>query len=195
MEMAHVVSSPERRVFAGKLGEVVHLTQPDGRVFELFRRPPGVRMVFVRDGHVLLTEEHRSEVDGLDLRLPGGKVFDDLESYAQARQSGGIEAAAHRAVRREALEEVGLVVSEAELVTVARAGATVEWDLYYYVVRDFATAPDGPQPEEGEQITTRWFRAAEVLDVVRAGRVSEWRSVGVLLGLVLPREFPHLFTA
>jgi ADP-ribose pyrophosphatase len=195
MEMTHVVSPPERRVFAGKLGEVVHLTQPDGRVFELFRRPPGVRMVFVRDDHVLLTEEHRSEVDGLDLRLPGGKVFDDLKSYAQARQSGAIEQAALRAVRREALEEVGLIVSEAELVTVARAGATVEWDLFYYVVRDFDTAPDGPQPEEGEQITTRWFGAAEVLDIVRAGRVSEWRSVGVLLGLILPREFPHLFTA
>jgi ADP-ribose pyrophosphatase len=193
MDMARVESSTERQIFSGRLGEIVHQTQPDGRVFELFRRPPGVRMIFIDQDRVLLTEEYRSEVNGFDLRLPGGKVFDDLESFAQARRSGDLTDAALQAVRREALEEVGLTASGAELVTIAQAGATVEWDLYYYVVREFAEAPDGPQPEEGEQIITRWFQAAEVLDAVRAGRMSEWRSVGVLLGLVMPREFPHLF--
>lgn len=196
MDMARVELPAERQVFSGRLGEVVHQTQPDGRVFELFRRPPGVRMIFIDRERILLTEEYRSEVNGIDLRLPGGKVFDDLEIFAQARRSSAdLTDAALRAVRREAQEEVGLTVSGAELVTIARAGATVEWDLYYYVVRDFTEAPDGPQPEEGEQITTRWFYAAAVLDAVRAGRMSEWRSVGVLLGLVMPREFPHLFAA
>ncbi|KAB1159031.1 NUDIX domain-containing protein [Micromonospora sp. AMSO12t] len=196
MDMARLELPAERQVFSGRLGEVVHQTQPDGRVFELFRRPPGVRMIFIDGDRVLLTEEYRSEVNGIDLRLPGGKVFDDLETFTQARRSSAdLTDAALRAARREAHEEVGLTVSGVELVTIARAGATVEWDLYYYVVREFTEASDGPQPEEGEQITTRWFHAAEVLDAVRAGRMSEWRSVGVLLGLVMPREFPYLFAA
>ncbi|WP_326943234.1 NUDIX domain-containing protein [Amycolatopsis sp. NBC_01307] len=193
MDVMEAAPPAECRVYSGKLGEVVHLAQADGRVFEVFRRPPGVRMVFLDGDRMLLTEEYRSEVNGYDLRLPGGKVFDDLESFTQARLVGNLEVAARRAVQREALEEVGLIVSDAELVTIARAGATVEWDLYYYIVRDFAEAQDGPQPEEGEQITTRWFSPVEVLATVRAGHVSEWRSVGVLLGLVMPREFPHLF--
>jgi len=195
MNVARVGSTVEQQVFSGRLGEVVHQTQPDGRVFELFRRPPGVRMIFLDADRVLLTEEYRSEVNGFDLRLPGGKVFDDLESYAQVRRSGDMADAALHAVQREALEEVGLTVSVAELVTVARAGATVEWDLYYYLVREFSEAPGGPQPEEGEQITTKWFGISEVQAAMRAGRMSEWRSVGVLLGLVLPREFPHVLSA
>lgn len=183
----------EEQVFSGRLGEVVHLHQPDGRVFELFRRPPGVRMIFLKGGSVLMTEEYRSEIAGFDLRLPGGKVFDDLASYAAERAAGSFEESALRAVERESHEEVGLHVSQAELVAVAKAGATVDWDLYYYVVRDFTAAPDGPQPEDGEEIRTTWLTAPEILEAIRAGRMSEWRSVGVLLGLVLPREFPALF--
>ncbi len=181
----------ERRVFSGKLGEVVHVPQPDGRVFERFRRPPGVRIVIVADRGILLTEEYREETGGVDLRLPGGKVFDDYESFAAARATGSMTWAAEEAVLREAREEVGLVVTDPELITVAQAGATVEWDLFYYLVREFTEAVEGAQPEEGEQIEPVWLTPKEVSEAIQQGRMSEWRSVGVLLGLVLPRAFPE----
>jgi 8-oxo-dGTP pyrophosphatase MutT (NUDIX family) len=181
----------ERIVFSGQLGEVVQTVQPDGRVFERFRRPPGVRLVIISNEKMLLTEEYRSETGSVDLRLPGGKVFDDKDSFAEARKAGRLSEALEEAVVREALEEVGVVVSGAELLTVAQAGATVEWDLYYFLVRNFTPVPGGPNPEEGEDITPRWLGPDEVIIAIKSCRMSEWRSVGVLLGLVFPREFPE----
>jgi hypothetical protein len=67
----------ETVVFKGKIGEVVHIEQQDGRVFEQFRRPPGTRLVIVsQDNSILITKEYRHETGGIDLRLPGGKVCD-----------------------------------------------------------------------------------------------------------------------
>jgi ADP-ribose diphosphatase len=180
----------ERSVFSGKLGEVVQTVQPDGRVFERFRRPPGVRIVIISDGRILLTEEYRQETGNVDLRLPGGKVFDDKDSFAEAKRNGWLNEAIEEAVVREAYEEVGIIVSRAELLTVAKAGATVEWDLYYFLVRDFDESPDGLNPEEGEIINPRWLEPNEIAIAIKGCRMSEWRSVGVLLGLVFPREFP-----
>ncbi len=179
----------ERKVFSGRLGEVVQTVLPGGRVLECFRRPPGVRMVIVSAGKVLLTEEYRRETGHVDLRLPGGKVFDDKESYAEAVRTGRLNEAVEKAVAREAMEEVGILVSRPKLLTIAQAGATVEWDLYYFLVRDFTEAPGGPSPEEGEDIVPRWLGPEEIIDAIRQGRMSEWRSVGVLLGLVFPEEF------
>jgi 8-oxo-dGTP pyrophosphatase MutT (NUDIX family) len=181
----------ERSVFSGKLGEVVQAVLPDGRVFERFRRPPGVRIVILSAGKVLLTEEYRRETGAIDLRLPGGKVFDDKDSFVGALRTGRLNEAVEEAVSREALEEVGLLVSQAELLTVAQAGATVEWDLHYFLVRDFTEAPSGPRPEKDEDIISRGLGPGEIISAIRESRMSEWRSVGVLLGLVFPREFPR----
>lgn len=43
----HIRNNNETIVFKGKIGEVVHIEQQDGRVFEQFRRPPGTRLVIV----------------------------------------------------------------------------------------------------------------------------------------------------
>lgn len=54
------------------------------RLFEYARRPPGVRLLFERDGKILLTKEYRDEHANFDYRLPGGKVFDritDMKAY------------------------------------------------------------------------------------------------------------------
>ena len=73
---------PATVVFNGKIGQVVHTEQPDGRVFEHFVRPPGTRIVIVSsDKKILITKEHRLETGNVDLRLPGGKVRDTLASY------------------------------------------------------------------------------------------------------------------
>ncbi len=101
------------------------------KMFELARRAPGVRMIFERDGEILLTREFRGENDGYDYRLPGGKVFDLIEECRSYR--GDLFEAARNAAVIEAQEECGIVVEEENLILlkVSHCGATMEWDLYY----------------------------------------------------------------
>lgn len=179
---------PEAIVFHGKIGEIVHTTQPDGRIFEKFRRPPGTRLVIVSpEGLVLVTKEFRQETNTIDLRLPGGKVCDTLEAYRALRENGhDIVAAAKAAAIKEALQETGLIVRNLALITKASAGATVEWDLYYFLVRDFDNHPDGQDLELSEDIEVTWLKPAAIRQAISAGQMHEWRSVGVLLGKILP---------
>lgn len=67
-------------VYRGKLFDIIQIPQPDGRVFEVARRAPGVRVIVhdAKEQKVLLTREFRRELDAWDYRLPGGKVFDTL---------------------------------------------------------------------------------------------------------------------
>jgi 8-oxo-dGTP pyrophosphatase MutT (NUDIX family) len=174
-------------VFSGKIGEVVHVEQPDGRVFEKFRRPPGVRLVIVSpDKKLLITKEFRSETSNYDLRLPGGKVCDSLDEYHSLLISDKdmLEAAKEVAIK-ESLEETGLQIQNPELITIAKAGATVEWDLYYFLVKDYTKQEQ--KLEVGEDIEVLWLSIDEVKQSINDGKVQEWRSVGVLLGRILPK--------
>lgn len=179
----------ESTVFKGKIGEVIHTSRKDGRVFERYRRAPGARLVIVSpDNKILVTKEYRLETNTTDLRLPGGKVRDSVDEYHELLESGqAIVEAAREAAIKEAREEVGLVVRSPELIVKANAGATVEWDLYYFLVTDYDEHPEGQQLEEGEDIETTWVTIDELREAVANGHMNEWRSVGVLLGLVIPR--------
>lgn len=176
-------------MFSGKIGEVMHTQQKDGRVFERYRRPPGTRLIIVSpDKKILVTKEHRSETDGVDLRLPGGKVCDSLEAYHDLIASGqDIAEAAKAAAIKEALEETGLVIDNPQLITVANAGATVEWDLYYFLVDSYTQSPGGQELEDGEDIEVTWMTADELRRAIENNEMQEWRSVGVLLAKVLPK--------
>jgi 8-oxo-dGTP pyrophosphatase MutT (NUDIX family) len=176
-------------VFSGKIGEVIHTKQKDGRVFERYRRPPGTRLIIVSpDKKILVTKEQRSETSGIDLRLPGGKVCDSLEDYHALISSGqDIAEAAKAAAIKEALEETGLIIDNPRLITKANAGATVEWDLYYFLVDSFTVSPGGQELEDGEDIEVTWMAADELRRAIENGQMQEWRSVGVLLASVLPK--------
>lgn len=178
-----------RAVFKGRVGEVVHTVQPDGRTFEHFRRPPGTRIVIVSaDKKILITKERRIETGNVDLRLPGGKVRDSLTAYNELIQSGqDIVEAAKQAAIKETLEETGLIVENIKLLTKANAGATVEWDLYYFLVDKYRESPNGQELEHGEDIEVTWMSSSEIRHAITKGEMQEWRSVGVLLGLILPR--------
>jgi 8-oxo-dGTP pyrophosphatase MutT (NUDIX family) len=179
----------ETTVFRGKIGEVIHTKQNDGRVFERYRRPPGTRLIIVSpDKKILITKEHRSEAAGVDLRLPGGKVCDSLEDYHALLVSGkDIIAAATAGAIKEALEETGLIIENPQLITRANAGATVEWDLYYFLVDTYTKSPGGQELEDGEDIEVTWMTATDLLQAIQNGQMQEWRSVGVLLAKVLPQ--------
>jgi ADP-ribose pyrophosphatase len=179
----------EEIVFRGKIGEVVHTTQPDGRIFERYRRPPGTRLVIVTDEKkLIMIREHRLETGTTYLGLPGGKVRDTLDEYQKLIKSGGdILAAAKEAATKEGSEEVGVTVSGLNLLTKAISGATVEWDLYYFITDDYQENAEGQNLGQGEQIERIELSAREIRQAINKGEMWEWRSVGVLLGLVLPR--------
>lgn len=184
----HLPDFRETIPFKGIIGEIVHTEQSNGRVFEKYRRPPGTRLVIVSpDNRILVTKEHRHETGGVDLRLPGGKVRDTLDSYHKLLISGqDMVEAASEAATAEALQETGLIVHNLELITKANAGATVEWDLYYFRVNDYEESPDGQQLEYGEDIEVTWVSPDEIRTAILNGKMKEWRSIGVLMGLVLP---------
>lgn len=182
------VNPQDEAVFKGRIGEVIHTKQPDGRTFERYRRPPGTRLIIISsDKKILITKEHRSETGGIDLRLPGGKVCDSLDDYHALLDSGrDIIEAAQEAAIKEALEETGLIVKNPRLIAKAHAGATVEWDLYYFLIEEYAESPDGQELEPGEDIEVAWLNPDELRQAISNDEMQEWRSIGVLLAKVLP---------
>lgn len=163
--------------------ELVHITQPDGRVFEVARRAPGVRLIIadIPNKKVLLTREFRRELNATDYRLPGGKVFDSLAEYETFRKSGQdiIKAAASKA-RLEAVEEAGVELEEVAFYKKSTLGATVEWDLFVFVATEWE---EGMQMlEEGEIIDdVSWYRFDEVRQMILNGEMREGRIALLLL--------------
>ena len=172
--------------YSGKIIEVVHFKN-GSRTFEKARRSPGVRALIVSDGKILLSKEFRQEINGYDFRLPGGKVFDALEDFKLHINENLVQYATD-AVVKEVKEEVGLLAKNPTLLKVSKAGATVEWDLYYFLIKEFKKNEKGQELEEGEDITFDWFNFEDVKQLCIEQKIQEDRSVGVLLSYVLKEE-------
>lgn len=173
-------------IFAkGKMFELVHLPQPDGRTFEVARRAPGTRLIIVDmpAKKVLLTKEFRRELGAADYRLPGGKVFDSLDEYRTFRESGSdIIGPATAKAKAEAREEAGIEVRELSLYKKSTLGATVEWDLYVFEVTNWQRHKDGQALEEGEQVEdVLWVSFAEAAQMILDGKMQEERIALILL--------------
>lgn len=169
----------------GNLFELVHITQPDGRVFEVARRAPGVRVIIADKAarKVLLTKEFRHELKDYDYRLPGGKVFDSLAEYEAFRASGrDIIGPASAKAKAEAAEEAGIAVDEVQFVAKSTLGATVEWDLYIFEASSWREHAEGQSLEEGEQVDdVSWYDYAEVERMILSGNMQEERIALALL--------------
>jgi 8-oxo-dGTP pyrophosphatase MutT (NUDIX family) len=172
-------------VFTGHLFEIEQDTKDDGRVFEIARRAPGVRLIVhdVDNKKLLLTKEYRHELQNWDYRLPGGKVFDSLDELHAWNDSGqDILQAAIAKAKAEGAEEAGIDIKDVKLVTVSTLGATVEWDLFVFVVNNWAPHELGQQLEKGEQIETdNWFTYEEVWQMILEGKMQEERIALALL--------------
>jgi 8-oxo-dGTP pyrophosphatase MutT (NUDIX family) len=92
---------------------------------------------------------------------------------------------AQQSAKREAKEETGLLPTSLRHLTTSKAGATVEWDLYYFIVENFTENQDGQELEEGEDITIERKTRDEVKELCLRGEIREERSVGVLLKFLL----------
>jgi len=173
-------------IFAkGKLFELIHLKQEDGRVFEIARRAPGVRLI-IHDkpaGKVLLTKEFRHELGEWDYRLPGGKVFDSLDEFEASRASGKdiIDAAKQQGIN-EGQQEAGVDIAELSLYKKSVLGATVEWDLYVFETTDWQLRVDGQELEVGEKIESdNWVNYDDVYKMALSGSMKEERIALILL--------------
>ena len=175
----------ERVVYSGKHFKVIHQDMKFGDkiiTFEIARRSPGTRVIIAKDNKILLTKEYRTEFEDFDYRLPGGKVFDSLEEYQKAIDSKkDITEYAFKAAKKEALEETGTTVEDMTLFCTAKAGTTIEWDLFYFIVNDFHIDSKDQDLEDGEVISVEWKSVEEVKNMCISGMIKEDRTVGVLL--------------
>lgn len=167
--------------YHGKIIEVVEEAHR-GRVFEIARRSPGVRALIVKNDKILLSREYRTETNNYDYRLPGGKVFDRLDDFCRHRGEDLLPYA-ESAVIKECYEEVGLVVKNPKLIKISKAGATVEWDLYYFEIEEFEN--NIQHLEEGEDITFEWYTYKELINLCRENKIQEDRTVGVILNYLI----------
>lgn len=175
--------------YKGRLFTVIEQTHEfDGKqkVFEQVRRAPGCRLVIRNDkNEFLITREYRSELSGYDLRLPGGKVFDSLAEYEAAIASDvPMLGAAKNAASIEGAEEAGIIVNDLELLAVSKCGATITWDLYYFIVSAWQVRDGGQNLGTGEDIAVTWMMPADVKAACLDGRISEERSAIQLLRLL-----------
>ncbi len=167
-------------------GGIIEVVQKDmeenGKVktFEFARRSPGVRLIISKGDTILLSKEFRHEINGYDYRLPGGKVYDSLSEYNEAlKLDVDIIEAAKKAAIKEAREEAGVEVRDITFLHKSICGATVVWDLFYFVVNDFSQSVQ--HLEAGENITIQPFSTDEVKKMCLDGRIGEERSALVLL--------------
>ncbi len=176
-------------LFEGKTFQIIKKSMSGkGKTFaiEMARRSPGVRLIIIKKGKILLTKEYRYELVGYDYRLPGGKVFDSLKEYREAIASGKkMLDFAVKAAKLECREETGLIARRAEYFHTSVAGLTIQWDLFYFIVDDFE---QGRQKlGEHEIIHPEWKTFDEAKKLCLEGKMSEDRSVGVLLRFLWQR--------
>ena len=172
--------------YSGSIIEVLHQKMKIGnevRIFEKARRSPGVRIMIVENNRMLIIKEYRTELEDWDFRIPGGKVFDTLEDYKSALESGeNMLKMAVEAAKKEVLEETGLVVENINYFrTSGTGGPTVEWDMFYFVADEFCESKNGQTLEPGENITCRWMDFEDVRKMCIDGSIKEDRTVANIL--------------
>lgn len=184
----------EKIVAKGRIFELVQALQPDGRIFEVARRAPGVRLIIAdKDAQkVLLTRERRRELNTYDFRLPGGKVFDTLDQYEAHRKSGGdIVLAAKVQAITEAREEAGIDISDLKLIQKSVLGTTVEWDLYIFEAITWQKHEDGQSLKENEVqdiASADSYDYQTVKDMILGGKMKEERVALILLQWINRQE-------
>lgn len=154
----------------------------------MVRRPPGIRAIIVdkKSKKILLSKEYRYELKKWDFRLPGGKVFDNIEEYKKSLENNTVLENVERTVAKEVKEEVGIQIKNQSLFKITTAGSGVIWDLFYYEITDFKIIENGQQLEEHEFVEGFvWKTFNEIQEMCINQQINEDRSVGVLLTYVL----------
>jgi ADP-ribose pyrophosphatase len=180
--------------YRGNMFEVVTWEGKPGVTFEAAVRAPGVRLMIEteKDGMkaLLMTREIRREAGGYDFRLPGGKVFDSLEELDEHRESGyDIAPFIEIAAKKEGKEEAGISGGEYVPLGVSKAGASVEWDLYYFKITNAEIGEQELEEHEQGDIETLVLSAREVFEKLSKREVKEGRSADMLWSWLENNDF------
>lgn len=172
-------------VYKGKMFEVVTWEGKPGVMFEAAVRAPGVRLIIETEKNgtaaLLMTRELRREAGGYDYRLPGGKVFDTLDEMDLHRQQGSdIAPVALMAAEKEGREEAGISGGIYNLLEVSRTGASVEWDLHYFIVQNASFGEQELEDHEQGDIETVVLSAQEIFEKLSRREIKEGRSADIL---------------
>ncbi len=179
-------SKNEKIVYQGKMIEIIHETvSSNGKeiMLERGRRAPGVRLIIeTKDGEFLISKEERHTI-GLDYRLPGGKVFDSLVEYnnflSNQKDPQEILNKVEEAVIKEGKEEAGIKPLKIKLFDISKCGGSFEWDLYYFIVKEYEEV--GQNLEEHEQIEIIKVSRDKLKELALSNKMKEDRSVAVIL--------------
>lgn len=180
--------------YRGKMFEVVTWEGKPGVKFEAVVRAPGVRLLIETEKEgkkaLLMTREIRREAGGIDYRLPGGKVFDTLDELDSHRNSkDDILPIVENTARKEGKEEAGISGGEYTPLGVSRAGASVEWDLYYFKVTNAEIGEQELEEQEQGDIETVILSAKEVFENLSKREIKEGRSADILWQWLLENKF------
>ena len=79
----------------------------------------------------------------------------------------------------EAREETGIIAEDIEHIHTSVNGATMIWDLFYFVISKWTQS--NQKLEAGEDISIEWVSFDQAREYALSGQISEDRSVAVLL--------------
>lgn len=177
------------------MGEIICFEVLKSKGFERAVRAPGVRMVLRnKEGLILLTKEFRHEQASYDFRLPGGKVFDKLKDYLKVRgDKEAIMQAAINAVVAEAKQEAGVdEIIDLEHISTSKAGATMEWDLFYFKGVIDSMTDQALEGDETYGIGVGFYTDDQILEMLKSKQILEDRSRSVLYEEVLKGKFDSI---
>lgn len=192
--MIDPIGKPEEQ-YRGRMLRIAtqRMSFSDGteKTFEFAERAPGVRVLVSNGRSVLLTKEWRSESNSWDYRLPGGKVFDSLNEYLAIKEpnNSDLQSFVRLAAQKELREEtsISLPIYLFNQLHHSVCGATVIWDLYYYLVEtdEQEAKLESITTQEGEYTCPLWVSYKKAEDLCLTGKVQEDRTVAVLLKYLL----------
>ena len=159
--------------------------------FEQVYRTPGVRIIVLsadKTKVILTYEANRYDQKQDDIRIPGGKVYKNVDDYLTAKANGAVNADAKLAAIKELVEEAGLKAEEIEFKEFDLCNGGVDMTLFWYVVIKYSEL-SSQKLDPGEYITTKWVSIDEAIDYCMSNdtgnKINEDRTRGVLLPLLI----------
>ncbi len=178
------VAGEERVVFKSRLFAIARtpMRKDDGTIvyFEKVIRGPGVRVLIEKESKILIAKEYRYEFEGYDFRLPGGKLFEDIDSYLKNKGSDILKKA-KRTAEKECLEETGWIVKIKKHLYTTNKSATIDLPLYYLSAEPVEQKNNSEYKEYGEDIEVLWKTKKEVLNMCLKGLIREEMTAAFLI--------------
>ncbi len=183
--------------YQGKMFEIVEFEAKPGYIYETAVRAPGVRLLieYTKDNQLglLMTQELRRgrHENILDYRLPGGKVFDSLQEYNNAKENNiDIKEEALKQAKVEAQQEAGIIGGDFIPIGIARAGGSVEWDLHYFIVKNCTLGEQNLTEEEKmDNVEVVFLSVNEIFEKLKNKEINEGRSADVIWTWLVNNNF------